>query len=127
MPASWADLVEDYALDRPFTSSPLRHSRLDHKKGPPETLEVVFANNHYLDLFLSDGENRKSLRAFLGTRATPGADFALTFSAVEGEAESAGSAPAVRPIHPAASPEAVMEEEPMVRKLIEIFEGRLLD
>ncbi len=130
MPASWADLVEDYALDRPFTSSPLRHSRLDFKEGAPATLEVVFANAHYLDLFLGDGENRKSLRAFLGARATRGSEFTLAFSAMETDGETPAPATAarpIRPIHPVASAEAVVEEEPMVRKLIEAFEGRLLN
>jgi hypothetical protein len=124
MPGSWADVVEDYAVDRPFTSSPLRHSRLDFKDGDPVTLEVTFAGAHYHDLFLSDGENRKSLREFLTARLAPGTLFTLAFSG--GEAGDAAPAP-IRAIHPAASAEAVLQEEPVVRELIEVFEGRLID
>jgi DNA polymerase-3 subunit gamma/tau len=125
MPGAWADLVEDYALDRPFTSSPLRHSRLDWKDGETGTLEVTFAGAHYHDLFLSDGENRKSLREFLASRLAPGTQFTLAFSG--GEAGE-GEAPAtIRTIHPAASAQALLEEEPGLRKLIEVFEGRLID
>jgi hypothetical protein len=124
MPGCWADLVEDFALDRPFTSSPLRHSRLDMKDGDPVTLEVTFAGVHYHDLFLSDGENRKSLREFLTARLAPGTLFTLAFSG----GEPGGEAPApIRTIHPAASAEALLEEEPGLRKLIEVFEGRLID
>jgi hypothetical protein len=126
MPAAWADLVEDYALDKPFTSSPLRHSRLDHEDGEPATLEVTFAGEHYHDLFLSDGENRKSLREFLARRLAPGTQFTLAFSGGDVGGEGAAPAP-IRTIHPAASAQAVLEEEPGVRKLIEVFEGRLID
>jgi hypothetical protein len=128
-PARWPDLVEDYALDRPFTSSPLRHSRLalaNPGEGGTATLQVVFANEHHHDLFLADGDNRKSLRAFLATRLGPATPFALTYTAAAAHEGSVnGSAP--KAIHPAESTEALIQSEPVIQALIRMFEGRVLN
>ena len=137
-PARWPDLVEDYALDRPFTSSPLRHSRLIRKEDKDEaaggsegaiTLEVLFSNEHHHDLFLADGENRKSLRAFLATRFDTDA-FALVY-AHEGMGASASEEPGgktvTHAIHAAGSVEAAIRAEPVIGTLIEMFEGRVLN
>jgi len=136
-PARWPDLVEDYALDRPFTSSPLRHSTLNLKSrgdadnGGTTTLEVVFANEHYHDLFLADADNRKSLRAFLAGRLPADTSFALTFSTLggdktggPGDADHGGAAHA---IHPAASAQAVIQNDPVIQAVISLFEGRVLN
>jgi DNA polymerase-3 subunit gamma/tau len=116
-PARWPDLVEDYALDRPFTSSPLRHSRIvlkhDRAPGDPD------------DLFLADADNRKSLRAFFAARLAPGTAFALTFSA--DTAAGAANGTSARVLHPAESAEAVIQGDPALRKLMELFEGRVLN
>jgi hypothetical protein len=121
--------VEDFALDRPFTSSPLRHSQLvlkTHAEGEPAALDVVFANEHHYDLFLADGDNRKSLRAFLASRFGAGTVFALTYTAVTSEEASANGS-SVRSIHPAESAEAVIQSEPVIQTLIQMFEGRVLN
>ena len=125
-PARWADLVEDYALDRPFTSSPLRHSVLRCTPGDGSAvLEVAFHNSHQQDLFLADADNRKSLRAFLAERFAPGASFTLTYTAPDsGDGESASAA---RAILPAESTEAVVQSDPVIRSVLELFEGRVLN
>jgi hypothetical protein len=128
-PARWPDLVEDFALDRPFTSSPLRHSQLvlkTHAEGEPAALDVVFANEHHYDLFLADGDNRKSLRAFLASRFGAGTVFALTYTAVT-SAEASANGSSVRSIHPAESAEAIIQSEPVIQTLIQMFEGRVLN
>lgn len=139
-PACWPDLVEDYALDRPFTSSPLRHATLDCRTDAQThetTLEVAFANEHFSDLFLADAENRKSLRHFLASRFAPGTAFALTFS-VAGAAASPGDDPMAGPVdrnnpgdapgfgHPATTRD-IIEKDPIIQTLIELFEGRVLN
>ncbi len=142
-PALWPDLVEDYALDRPFTSSPLRHATLSFTSGAAgeenAILEVAFANEHYSDLFLADADNRKSLRAFLATRLEPGTPFALTFSVAGADREDApggdvdGSAPGTSGTaapfghaHPAGTRE-IIEKDPIIQTLIGLFEGRVLN
>src|SRR5690606_33437621 len=119
--------------------SPLRHSRLAFKDGlkdgDPATLEVVFANEHQHDLFLADGDNRKSLRALFSARLAAETSFALTFSAetaaggaANGSAGSAGGAGgSIKAILPAESAEAVIQNEPVIRTLLEMFEGRVLN
>jgi excisionase family DNA binding protein len=114
--------VEDFALDRPFTSSPLRHSQLvlkTHAEGEPAALDVVFANEHHHDLFLADGDNRKSLRAFLASRFGAGTVFALTYTAVT-SAEASANGSSVRSIHPAESAEALNISRTKVFELLQV-------
>jgi hypothetical protein len=122
-PGAWADLVEEYAQDKPFTAGPLRHSRLhlaqEKVPGDPPLLEVVFSGPHQHDLFLADGENRKGLWTFLGRRLAPGAAFGLAFR-VDESAEG-GS------VYPAESPSALLQREPILKTLVELFEGRILN
>jgi DNA polymerase III subunit gamma/tau len=121
-PASWADLVEEYAQDKPFTSGPLRHSRLrltEKVAGDPPLLEVVFSGPHQHDLFLADGENRKTLAAFLRAKFPPGAAFGLGFE-VDPSAEGAV-------LHPPESPAALLQREPILQTLVDLFEGRILN
>jgi DNA polymerase III subunit gamma/tau len=144
-PARWSDLVEDYALDKPFTSSPLRHSTLHCKPvsgGDTAGLEVAFANEHYHDLFLADADNRKSLRAFFTTRLTPDVSFALTFATAGANAENGtadanganggadgGALPsgAMKSHHPTVTTQAVIQNDPIIQTVIEMFEGRVLN
>jgi hypothetical protein len=134
-PRRWPDLVEDYALDRPFTSSPLRHSTLRIRpqvEGDSIALEVEFANEHYHDLFLADADNRKSLRGFLATRFASETAFALMFATAgaRDESDSNGTEPSTngpKAIHPAASTEAVIQSDPVIQAVIKLFEGRVLN
>ncbi len=140
-PACWPDLVEDYALDRPFTSSPLRHATLCCRmdaQARGTTLEVVFANEHFSDLFLADADNRKSLRGFLASRFAPGTAFALTYAVAgapvgdgddsvqgpPGERNDAGQATGHG--HPASTRD-IIDKDPVIQTLIELFEGRVLN
>ena len=121
-PAAWADLVEEYAQDKPFTAGPLRHSRLrrtENVPGDPPLLEVVFSGPHQHDLFLADADNRKTLWAFLRSKFAPGDAFGLSF-AVDESAEGAS-------MHPPESPAAMLQREPILQTLVNLFEGRILN
>jgi DNA polymerase-3 subunit gamma/tau len=118
----WPELVEEYAQDKPFTAGPLRHSRLrltEKVAGDPPLLEVVFSGPHQHDLFLADPENRKTLSAFLRAKFTPGAAFGLGFD-VDASAEGAV-------LHAPESPSALLQREPILQTLMQLFEGRILN
>jgi DNA polymerase-3 subunit gamma/tau len=121
-PGAWAALVEEYAQDKPFTSGPLRHSHLrltESVPGDPPLLEVVFSGPHQHDLFLADGDNRKTLAGFLRSRLTPSEGFGVGYALDE-------SATAAT-LHPPESPEAMLQREPILKTLVDLFEGRILN
>jgi DNA polymerase-3 subunit gamma/tau len=123
-PKAWASLVEDYAQDKPFTAGPLRHSRLCvsvERPGEPPLLEVVFSGPHQHDLFLADSDNRKSLSAFLTLRFAPGSAFGLSY-----RVEESGDGVDIS-IHPPESPQAMLQREPILQTLVNLFEGRILN
>ena len=117
----WADWVETYASDKPFTAGPLQGSRLKIVSGENPVLEVVFSNISLHDLFLSDPKNKNDLRAFLISRLDAETSFTLDF-----KAESSETPPTFSP----ASLEGIDDlcrREPIIKTLLELFEGRILD
>ena len=116
--------METYTADKQFTAGPLRGSRLRLVAGAPPALEVIFAHAGQGDLFQSDSKNKQDLRAFLISRLGP--TFAFTLSLIQPE-KSEVETPANGAMAPAETLEELMLREPIVKTLLEMFEGRILD
>ncbi len=87
------------------------------------TFEVIFSDPHQHDLFLADKSNKNTLRTFLSGKLAPASAFTLTFS--------------VSPAPVSTPPAGVggtgqgggedLQNRPIVKTLLEMFEGRVLD
>ena len=119
--SQWAEWVETYAGDKPFTAGPLRGSRLKIEPGENPVLEVIFSNISQHDLFLSDPKNKTDLRAFLISRLQAETPFSLEFSA------NNSGLPATAPVSGPESLDELCRREPIIKTLLDLFEGRILD
>ncbi len=117
----WAEIVETYAEQRPMTASPLRHSHLKVRPEETPVVEILFSAAAHHDLFLADGEAKRALKTFLGGVLETGTVFVLVFSAVEAGRETALAASSPENM------ETLMQREPIVKTLLDMFEGRVLE
>jgi len=133
LPLAWLHLVEKYAEERPMTASPLRHSELRFRAEETPGIEIVFSEAAHHDLFLADGEAKRGLKTFLTGRLEGKPNFVLMFSVSEEprDAVSAVSSSGTQTKNRAASAEksmeALMQREPIVKTLLDMFEGRVLE
>ncbi len=104
-----------------MTASPLRHARLQVRNGETPVVEVVFSGAAHCDLFLADGEAKRSLKTFLLNAVGKEKSFTLDFSVAN------ATEPAPEPIAVPDSPEALVQKEPIIKTLLNLFEGRVLD
>jgi hypothetical protein len=117
----WPKIVEKFSEARPFAAGPLLQSRVAVLPGDPVAVSVTFSGPGARELFLADGDNKKALRDFLASLLGRETSFVLEFAA------SAAPDPVRIDSPPHGNGQAWIENEPIVKTLVEMFEGRVLD
>ncbi len=121
LPAQWTALVDSYSIEKPLTASPLRYSHLRIKPEETPVVEIVFSGSGHHDLFLADGEGKRSLRNFLAASLEADSIFTLAFAFEEPVGGTSKSAPVTEGLN------VLLQREPIVKTLLDMFEGRVLE
>jgi len=120
LPDLWPRLVAEFSAARPLVGSNLLRSRLVWENGETPGLRVVFLERSAWSLVGEDTDSRKTIQAFLATKAEGGRETPVRFS-LDPDA-AASPAPAMA----AYAENDPMKREPIIGFIQELFEGRLL-
>ena len=122
LPDAWPELVGEFIAARPLVGSHLLRTRLAWEDGETSGLRVTFLERSDWSLFGEDPDFRKSIQAFLASKAEGGREFPVRFSLDPAAAESASPPPPAQNY-----PEAdLRKKEPIIGFILDLFEGRQL-
>jgi len=119
LPALWPRLVAELCADRPLLGSHLLRSRLAWEDGETPGLRVVFLERGAWSLIGEDTDTRKTIQAFLASKAEGGREAPVRFSLDPEAAASLAPAAAIAENDP-------LKREPIIGFIQELFEGRML-
>lgn len=119
LPALWPQLVTELMISRPFLGSSLRRTRLEWDSDGTQSMRLVFLDRAGHSIIADDGDFRKSIQAFLGSKIRGVPDFQFKYHLDE---EAAGSGDAAALAAPGI--DEVMGAEPIVAFIRNLFEGR---
>jgi DNA polymerase III subunit gamma/tau len=121
LPELWPALVGEFMAVRPLLGSHLLRSRLTWENGETSGLRVTFLERGSWSLVGEDPDFRKSVQAFLASKAEDGRDVAIRF-ALDPEA-SESPMPAAAAAYGERDP---VKREPIIGFIQDLFEGRPL-
>jgi hypothetical protein len=121
LPAVWSALVGEFMASRPLVGAHLLQTRLVWEEGETQGLRLVFLERAAWSLIGEDADFRKTIQAFLASKAEGGKETVVRFS-LDPEAAKAGPAVEV----PSLAGKGQPKEEPIIGFIQDLFEGRLI-
>ncbi len=112
---------------RPLLGSPLKWCKAEWEpEGETPAIKIIFLQSFAFELANDDPEFKKSLKEFLGAKLEPQEPFRILFDLDSHAASLAQtSAPATQSF--AASMDEIIRKEPIIKRIQDLFEGRLLN
>jgi hypothetical protein len=121
LPDLWPALVDEFMSVRPLLGSHLLRSRLTWEAGETSGLRVTFLDRGSWSLVGEDPDFRKSVQAFLASKAEGDREEVVRFSLDPEAAEN--PVPAAAAAYGESDP---MKREPIIGFIQDLFEGRML-